>query len=114
MSKTTRPSISTQVGNASENVGLFPNEIGHLVTWVMEKAEVLNAFIASIFLATLAVRNPRDHPRGMMGREDVPLAEEGQFKKYLSKLGIHKSMDPDGMHHKCCGSCHMSLRGQPP
>lgn len=60
MSKT-RPSVSTQVGNARENVGLLPNEIGHLVTWVMEKVEVLNAFIASVFLAALASRNPRDH-----------------------------------------------------
>jgi len=32
-----------------ENVGLFQKEAGDLVTWDVEKAEVLNDFFASVF-----------------------------------------------------------------
>ncbi|KAK4828542.1 hypothetical protein QYF61_027218 [Mycteria americana] len=51
---------------------------------------------------TLDTRNspgfgPRDRGKGW-SKEDVPLVEQDQVRKYFSKLDIHKSMGPDGMH----------------
>ncbi|KAK4807097.1 hypothetical protein QYF61_018438 [Mycteria americana] len=63
---------------ARENVGPLLNEAGDLVTQDMEKAEETWGKVWS--------------------KEDVPLVEEDQVREYLSKLDIHKSMGPDGMH----------------
>lgn len=68
----------------------------------MGKLEVLNAFSASAFARGLAFRNPRlQRPVGKVrAKKDVPLVEEDQAREYLSKLAIHKAMDPDGMHRE--------------
>ena len=51
------------------------NEMGDLVTQDMEKAEVLNAAVASALLARLAFRNPTSRrPGGKAGaRKKYPL-----------------------------------------
>ncbi|KAK4818694.1 hypothetical protein QYF61_017915 [Mycteria americana] len=56
-----------------ENVGPLQKETGDLVTWDMEKAEVLNDFFASVFT-------------------------KGQVRDHLRNLKVHKSMGLDKMH----------------
>ncbi|GAB0207699.1 mitochondrial enolase superfamily member 1 [Grus japonensis] len=83
-----------------ENVGPLLNEVGALVTEDTEKAELLNAFFASVFTAkaspqetqTLEVREK------VWRKEDFPLVEEDRVREHLGKLNIHKSMGSDGMH----------------
>ena len=63
-----------------ENVGPLLNEVGALLTMNAEKAEILNAFFASVFsaktspqeLQTLQVRER------VWGREGFPLVRAGQ------------------------------------
>lgn len=33
--------------------------------------------------------------------EDFPLVKEDQIRDHLSKLGIHRSKGPDGIHPRC-------------
>ncbi|GAB0208568.1 mitochondrial enolase superfamily member 1 [Grus japonensis] len=83
-----------------ENVVLLLNEVGALVTEDTEKAELLNAFFASVLTAkadpqeshTLEVRDK------VLQKEDFPLVKEDWVREHLGKLDIHKSMGPDGMH----------------
>ncbi|KAK4811992.1 hypothetical protein QYF61_022988 [Mycteria americana] len=72
---------------ARENVGLLLNKAGDLVTQDMEKAEC----------HLCASQVPETRGEGW-SKEDVPLVEEDQVREYLSKLNIHKSVGPDGMH----------------
>ncbi|GAB0201665.1 tenascin-X [Grus japonensis] len=83
-----------------ENVGPLWNEIGDLVTWDMEKAEVLNDFFASVFTgkgsshaAQVTEGKGRDWEN-----EEPPTVGEGQVREYLRNLKVHKSMGPDEMH----------------
>ncbi|KAK4829233.1 hypothetical protein QYF61_002498 [Mycteria americana] len=41
---------------------------------------------------------PQLKEMGDLSKKDVPLVEEDQVSEFLSKLDIHKSMGPDGMH----------------
>ncbi|GAB0187255.1 mitochondrial enolase superfamily member 1 [Grus japonensis] len=81
-----------------ENVGPLRNETGDLVTQVMEKAEVLNDFFASVFTGkclshTAQVTEGRDWENA-----EPPTVEEDQVREYLRNLKVHKSMGPDEMH----------------
>ena len=71
-----------------------------LVTQDMEKAEVFSAAFASVFISKAGLQENQgpETRRKVWSKEDVPLVEEDQVGEYLSKLDIHKSMHPDGMH----------------
>ncbi|GAB0201619.1 class II histocompatibility antigen, B-L beta chain-like [Grus japonensis] len=82
-----------------ENVGPLWNETGDLVTWDMEKAEVLNDFFASVFTgkgsshaAQVTEGKGRDWEN-----EEPPTVGEGQVREHLRNLKVHKSMGPDEM-----------------
>lgn len=77
-----------------ENVDPVLNGTGTLVIQDMEKTKILNAFLASVFTRNTGFQLPKDlETRGKVwNKENVPLAEEDQFRAYLSKLDIHTSM----------------------
>ncbi|PKU31816.1 rna-directed dna polymerase from mobile element jockey-like [Limosa lapponica baueri] len=83
-----------------ENVGLLLNEMGAMVTEDAEKAELLNAFFASVFTVQASPQEPQtlEETETVWTKEDFPLVEEDQVRERLSKLDICKSMGPDGMH----------------
>jgi len=83
-----------------DNVGPLLNEVGVLVTEDAEKAELLNAFFASVFSANA---NPQESQalevREAAYREDaLPLVQKDCVRDHLSNLGTHKSMGPNRMH----------------
>jgi len=65
-----------------------------------EKAEILNAFFASVFSAkagpqeTQALKIREEAWR----KDDLPLVEEDSVRDHLDNLDAHKSMGPDGIH----------------
>ncbi|GAB0206062.1 mitochondrial enolase superfamily member 1 [Grus japonensis] len=83
-----------------ENVGPLLNEVSALVTEDTEKAELLNAFFASVFTAKAGPRESQTLEVGekVLQKEDLPLVEEDWVREHLGNLNIHKSMGPDGMH----------------
>ncbi|PKU48534.1 rna-directed dna polymerase from mobile element jockey-like [Limosa lapponica baueri] len=76
------------------------NESGAMVTEDAGKAELLNAFFASVFTAQATPQEPwtLEESEKVWTKEDLPLLEEGQVRKQLRRLDIHKSMGPDGIH----------------
>ena len=81
-----------------ENVGPLWKEMGDLVTQDMEKAEVLNDFLASVFTGkclshTAQVTEGRDWENA-----ELPTVGEDQVHEYLRNLKVHKSMGPDELH----------------
>lgn len=82
--------------NTRENVGPLRNETGDLVTWDMEKVEILNATFL-VFAAKTSLRVSRASKTGKdWSKESVPMVEEHRVREYLSKQGIDKSMGPGG------------------
>jgi len=83
-----------------DNVGLLLNEAGVLVMEDAEKAELMNAFFASVFSAKA---DPQEFQALEIREEacredDLPLVEEDGARDCLSNLDAHKSMGPNGMH----------------
>ncbi|CAM4713200.1 unnamed protein product [Lepidochelys kempii] len=80
-----------------ESVGPLLNEGGNLVTEDVEKANVLNAFFASVF--TNKVRSQTTALGSTAwGGGDQPPVEKEVVRDYLEKLDEHKSMGPDVLH----------------
>jgi len=82
-----------------DDVGLLLNEVGALVMEDAEKAELLNAFFASVFSAKASPQESQalEVREEACRKGDLPLVEE-DYVRDLSNLDPHKSMGPDGMH----------------
>ncbi|GAB0205341.1 mitochondrial enolase superfamily member 1 [Grus japonensis] len=65
-----------------------------------EKAELLNAFFASVFTTNASPPESQTLEVGerVWRKEDLPLVKKHQVREHLGKLDIHKSIGPDGMH----------------
>jgi len=84
---------------ARDNVGPLLNEVSVLVTEDAEKAELLNAFFASVFGAkTGPQKSQAPEVREAAHREDDFSLVEDCVRDHLSDLDAHKCMGPDGMH----------------
>jgi len=81
-------------------VGPLMNEVGVLVTENAEKAELPNAFFASVFSAKASTQESQapEVKEEACRKDDLPLIEEDCVRERLSNLDAHKSMGPDGMH----------------
>ncbi|CAM4551145.1 unnamed protein product [Caretta caretta] len=80
-----------------ESVGPLLNEGGNLVTEDVEKANVLNAFFASVFTNKVSSQTTALDSTAW-GGGDQPSVEEEVVRDYLEKLDKHKSMGPDALH----------------
>lgn len=55
----------------------------------------------SLLASLILQKSPVSEAQGKVwSKDDVPLMEEDQVRKYLRKLPTDKSMNPDGMHTK--------------
>jgi len=83
-----------------DNVGPLLNEAGVLVMEDTQKAELLNAFFASVFSAKAGPQGSQtlEATEEAYREDDFPLVEEDCVRDHLSNLDAHKSMSPDGMH----------------
>ena len=81
-------------------MGPLLNEAGVMVTEDAEKAELLNAFFASVFSAKTGPQESQapEVREEAYKEDDFPLIEEDCVRDRLSDLDVHKSMGPDGMH----------------
>ncbi|CAM4611583.1 unnamed protein product [Caretta caretta] len=80
-----------------ESVGPLLNEGGNLVTEIVEKANVLNAFFASVFTNKVSSQTTALDSTAWGGGYQ-PSVEKEVVWDYLEKLDEHKSMGPDALH----------------
>ncbi|CAM4356191.1 unnamed protein product [Caretta caretta] len=80
-----------------ESVGPLLNEGGNLVTEDVEKANVLNAFFASVFTNKVSSQTTALGSTAW-GGGDQPSVKKEVVWDYLEKLDEHKSMGPDALH----------------
>jgi len=90
----------TSKWKTSDNVGPLLNEVGVLLMEDAEKAELLNAFFASVFTAKAIPQESQALEGGEEAcrKDDLSLVEEDSVRDHLSNLDTHKSMGPDEMH----------------
>ncbi|CAM4588838.1 unnamed protein product [Lepidochelys olivacea] len=98
--KSNKKGFFRYVGNkkkAKESVGPLLNEGGNLGTEDVEKANVLNAFFASVFTNMVSSQTAvlGNTAWGVGGQ---PSVEKEVVRDYLEKLDVHKSMGPDALH----------------
>ncbi|CAM5157258.1 unnamed protein product [Natator depressus] len=82
-----------------ESVGPLLNEGGNLVTEDVEKANVLNAFFASVFTNQVSSQTAALGSTAW-GGGGQPSVEKEVVWDYLEKLDEHKSMRPDVLHQR--------------
>ncbi|CAM4580797.1 unnamed protein product [Caretta caretta] len=80
-----------------ESVGPLLNEGGNLMTEDVEKANVLNAFFASVFTNKVSSQTAALGSTAW-GEGDQPSVEKEVVRDYLEKLDEHRSMGPDALH----------------
>ncbi|PKU33356.1 rna-directed dna polymerase from mobile element jockey-like [Limosa lapponica baueri] len=76
-----------------ENVGLLLNETGAMMTEDAEKAELLNAFFASVFTAQASPQESHtlEETEKVWTKEDFPLVEEDQVREQSWRTGeVHE------------------------
>jgi len=83
-----------------EKVGPLWKEAGDMVTWDVEKAEVLNDFFASVFNSKCSshMAQVAEGKGGDREEEEPPTVGEHQVRDCLRNLKVHKSMGPDEVH----------------
>lgn len=83
-----------------ENVSLLLKGVGALVTKDIEKAELLNAFLALVFTAKACPQESQnlDTREEFWRKEDLPLIEENQDRDHLCKHDTYRFIDPNRMH----------------
>ncbi|PKU49644.1 rna-directed dna polymerase from mobile element jockey-like [Limosa lapponica baueri] len=66
----------------------------------MKKVEVLNTFFTSVSTSKTSLQESQALETKWKSKEDAPLSiyHEHDVREYLSKMVIHKTMVPDGMH----------------
>ncbi|CAM5127912.1 unnamed protein product [Eretmochelys imbricata] len=88
------------VGNkkkAKESMGSLLNEGGNVVTEDVEKANVLNAFFASVFTNKVSSQTTALGSTAWGGGSQ-PSVKKEVVRDYLEKLDVHKSMGLDALH----------------
>jgi len=81
-------------------VGPLWKETGDLVPRNMEKAEVLNDFLASVFTSKCFshIAQVADNKGSDWENAELPTVGEDQVQDHLRNLKVHKSMGPDEVH----------------
>lgn len=82
------------------------NGAGTLLTEDIEKGEILKVFITSVFRSKTSLQKDSTDAEArekIWNKEDI-LLQEDQFREYLSKLVIFKSISPHGMHSNAKGA----------
>ncbi|CAM5153819.1 unnamed protein product [Natator depressus] len=98
--KSNKKGFFTYVSNkkkVKERVGPLLNEGGNLVTEDVEKANVLNAFFASVFMNKVSSQTTALGSTAW-GGGDLPSMEKEVVRDYLEKLDEQKSMGPAALH----------------
>ncbi|CAM5084405.1 unnamed protein product [Natator depressus] len=98
--KSNKKGFFRYVGNkkkVKESVGPLLNEGGNLVTEDVERANVLNAFFASIFTNKVSSQTTALGSTAW-GGGGQPSVKKEVVRDYLEKLDVHKSMGPDALH----------------
>jgi len=85
---------------ARDKVGPLLNEVGVLLTKDAEKAELPNAFFASVFNVQAGPQESQapEVREEAYKEDDFPLVKEDCVRDRLSDLDVHISMGPNGMH----------------
>ena len=86
-------------------MGPLWKEAGDLVTWDVEKAELLNNFFASVFNSKCSSHTTQvaKGKGGDWDNEEPLTVGEEQVQDCLRNLKMHKSMGPDEMHPRSRG-----------